>query len=83
MRPEARLAPLLLCLAACAAPPAPGESRLKLSGTEVSGSLGYAVTTAAAREEVASVCREAGLSFGSLTLGRIEGGVRAVSARCV
>ena len=81
-RPARRLL-LLLPLAACAAPTGADDMRLRRSGTDLTGEVGYAVTDAALRARVAADCEAAGLRFGSLTLGRIEGGTRAVRASCV
>ena len=75
------LGPLLL--AACAMPPAPEESRLRLRGGDVTGTVGYAVTTAEARAEVEARCAAAGLRLGTMALGRIEDGQRRLSASCV
>ena len=79
-----RLLPILP-LAACigtTGPAGPDEVRLRLSGTALSGEAGYAVTNAELRSRVAGECAAAGLRFGSMSVGRTEGGARAVRATC-
>ena len=79
-----RLLPILP-LAACvgtAGPSGPDDVRLRLTGASVTGAAGYAVTNSDLRTRVAAECEAAGLRFGTMSVGRTEGGIRTVRANC-
>ena len=87
---------LLLALAACTQPLPPGEAvvdaadrRPQPRGTvptefAFSGTAGLGFTNARIRAElVEPECARRGLSFGSLSIGRVEDGARGFEASCI
>ena len=95
MTPMRRLLPLLL-MAACTQPLEPGEATLdtgplrpQARGTvptehAFTGEAGLEYTNARIRSElVEPECARRGLTFGSLSIGRIEDGARAFEASCI